>query len=467
MIATPLTRVAEIVGGTAYDAADVVVTGPATLDSRAVSSGGLFVAVRGEHVDGHDYVDGAVRGGAVAVLAERRVDAPCVVVDDVALALARLATDVRSRLTGCTVVGITGSQGKTSVKDLAAQVLLRGGATVATAGNYNNELGVPLTVLRADADTRFLVVEMGARALGNIAELCAIAGPHVGAVLNVGTAHLGEFGSVETIERTKGELVEALGPDGVAVLNADDPRTAAMRSRTTARVTTYGAAEDADVQIRDLVVGRDGEPTFTLVAGSDSAEVHVPLLGAHQASNAAAAAAIALAVGLEVETIADALGSVVTRSAWRMERHVRADGLVVVNDAYNANPESVGAALRAVTAMREDGRVVAVLGEMLELGGAARRAHADVGTLAADLGVTQVVAVGSGSRPVHDAATAAGTASVHVDDVAAAVAWLQRYVREGDIVLVKASRASGLERVAAALLTEGGDGRDDEGNDGR
>ncbi|KAA1423476.1 UDP-N-acetylmuramoyl-tripeptide--D-alanyl-D-alanine ligase [Mumia zhuanghuii] len=466
MIATSLSRIAEVVGGTPYAAGDVVVTAPATLDSRSVSTGGLFVAVRGEHVDGHDYVDAAIRAGAAGVLAERRVDAPCVVVDDVATALARLASDVRSRLT-CTVVGITGSQGKTSVKDLVAQVLLRAGETVATAGNYNNELGVPLTVLRADEDTRHLVVEMGARALGNIAELCAIARPHIGAVLNVGTAHLGEFGSVETIERTKGELVEALGPEGVAILNADDPRTAAMRSRTTARVVTYGAADGADVGVRNLMVGRDGEPTFTLVSGQEQVAVHVPLLGAHQASNAAAAAAVALAVGIDLPTIADALGSVVTRSAWRMERHVRADGLVVVNDAYNANPESMAAALRAVTAMRGDGRVIAVVGEMLELGGAARRAHSDVGTLAADLGVTQVVAVGPGSRPVHDAATAAGAASIHVDDVEGAVAWLRDNARQGDIVLVKASRASGLERVAAALLSESGARRDDEGNDGR
>ncbi|MDD9349221.1 UDP-N-acetylmuramoyl-tripeptide--D-alanyl-D-alanine ligase [Mumia sp.] len=480
MIATSLARVADLVGGTAYDSDDVVVTGPATLDSRDVASGGLFVAVRGEHVDGHEYAPAALRAGAAAVLGERRVDGPCVVVDDVTRALGTLAADVRDRLDGCTVIGVTGSQGKTSVKDLLAQVLTRAGTTVATAGNYNNELGVPLTVLRADPDTRFLVVEMGARALGNIAELCAIARPDVGAVLSVGSAHLGEFGSVETIARTKGELVEALPPQGVAVLNADDATVAAMATRTRARVVTYGMSDDADVAVRDLAVGPDGEPRFRLVAGDESVGVHVPLLGAHQASNAAAAAAVALAVGMDLPTVSDALGAATTRSAWRMERLVGDDGLVVVNDAYNANPESTAAALRAVAAMRGEGRVVAVLGEMLELGDASHRAHSDVGSLAADLGVTHVVAVGSGARPIHEAVLAAGAPSVAVDDVNDAVAWLRTYAGPGDIVLVKASRASGLERVADALLSppaqhervagtepEDGGGRDDEGNDGR
>ena len=233
-------------------------------------------------------------------------------------------------------------------------------------------------------------------------------------------------------------------------------------------------------KLRDLVVGPDGEPRFRLVAGAEGVAVHLPLLGAHQASNAAAAAAVALAVGMDLPTVGDALGAAATRSAWRMERLVRDDGLVVVNDAYNANPESTAAALRAVAAMRGDGRVVAVLGEMLELGDASHRAHSDVGSLAADLGVTHVVAVGSGARPVHEAVLAAGAPSVAVDDVNDAVAWLRTYAGPGDIVLVKASRASGLERVADALLSspaqhervagtepEDGGGRDDEGNDGR
>ncbi|QMW67765.1 UDP-N-acetylmuramoyl-tripeptide--D-alanyl-D-alanine ligase [Mumia sp. ZJ1417] len=480
MITTALGRVAEIVGGTPYDVEGVDVTAPATLDSRRVESGGLFVAVRGEHVDGHDFAPAAYASGAAAVLGERRVDGPCVVVDDVEAALARLARDVRDRLDGCVVVGVTGSQGKTSVKDLLAQVLDASAPTVATAGNYNNELGVPLTVLRAEAATRYLVVEMGARAVGNIAALCAIARPDIGVVLNVGTAHVGEFGSVEAIARTKGELVESLPAHGVAVLNADDPAVAAMRSRTVATVRTYGTTPGADVVADDVRVGDDGEPRFVLRADGLSAAVHVPLLGAHQASNAAAATAAALAAGLSLDSVVEALAHVTNRSAWRMERSVRSDGLMVVNDAYNANPESVAAALRAVVAMAHGRRVVTVLGEMLELGGAAGAAHASVGSLAADLGVTQVVAVGVGARQIHEAAAAAGADSVLVDDLDDALAWLRGYLRAGDIVLVKASRASGLERLAAALLAEtdpqrrvadaestSGEARDDEGNDAR
>ncbi|MFD1826596.1 UDP-N-acetylmuramoyl-tripeptide--D-alanyl-D-alanine ligase [Mumia zhuanghuii] len=476
MITTALGRVAEIVGGTPYGVEGVDVTAPATLDSRRVESGGLFVAVRGEHVDGHDFAPAAYASGAAAVLGERRVDGPCVVVDDVEAALARLARDVRDRLDGCVVVGVTGSQGKTSVKDLLAQVLDASAPTVATAGNYNNELGVPLTVLRAEAATRYLVVEMGARAVGNIAALCAIARPDIGVVLNVGTAHVGEFGSVEAIARTKGELVESLPAHGVAVLNADDPAVAAMRSRTVATVRTYGTTPGADVVADDVRVGDDGEPRFVLRADGLSAAVHVPLLGAHQASNAAAATAAALAAGLSLDSVVEALAHVTNRSAWRMERSVRSDGLMVVNDAYNANPESVAAALRAVVAMAHGRRVVTVLGEMLELGGAAGAAHASVGSLAADLGVTQVVAVGVGAHQIHEAAAAADADSVLVDDLDDALAWLRGYLRAGDIVLVKASRASGLERLAATLLAEPDPQRrvadaestsDDEGNDAR
>jgi len=480
VITTALTRIAEVVGGVAYDAEGVEVTAPATLDSRLVEPGGLFVAVRGEHVDGHDFAAAAYAADAAAVLGERRVEGPCVVVDDVEAALARLAREVRDRLEGCVVVGITGSQGKTSVKDLLAQVLAAEGPTVATAGNYNNELGVPLTVLRATPGTRYLVVEMGARAVGNIAALCAIARPDIGVVLNVGTAHVGEFGSVEAIAVTKGELVESLPAQGVAVLNADDAVVAVMRTRTAATVRTFGTSAEADVQADDVRIDDDGEPRFVLRADGLAAPVHLHLLGAHQASNAAAATAAALAAGMPLETVALALSEATTRSAWRMERTVRDDGLVVVNDAYNANPESVDAALRAVVAMGRGRRVVAVLGEMLELGGAAHDAHASVGSLAADLGVTQVVAVGDGARAVHESATTAGAASVLVDDLDGALAWLRGYLRADDIVLVKASRASGLERLAAALLADpdpqervadaestSGAARDDEGNDAR
>ena len=229
-----------MVGGAVHDDTGVTVTGPASVDSRQLEEGGLFVAVAGEHVDGHDYAARAVEAGAAAVLCERPVGVPAVVVTDVPAALGALAHHVVGRLPEVRVVGLTGSQGKTSTKDLLAQVLASTGTTVATLGNFNNELGMPLTALRADADTRFLVLEMGARHIGNISELCGFVRPDVGLVLNVGTAHVGEFGSRDAIAQTKGELVESLSEDGTAVLNADDPLVAAMASRTRARVRTYG-----------------------------------------------------------------------------------------------------------------------------------------------------------------------------------------------------------------------------------
>ncbi|MDQ4008962.1 MAG: UDP-N-acetylmuramoyl-tripeptide--D-alanyl-D-alanine ligase, partial [Actinomycetota bacterium] len=310
MIPLSLTEVADAVGGRVHlaegeDAASVRVTGPAFVDSRAPEPGGLFVAVAGEHVDGHEFAQGAVEAGAAAALVSRPVaDVPCVVVegpggpdspdspdspDCVVPALGRLATAVLHRLPRCQVVGITGSQGKTSAKDLLAQVLDAAGPTVATSGSYNNEVGLPLTVLHADAETRFLVLEMGARHVGDIGYLTSLARPDVSVVLNVGVAHLGEFGSREGIAQSKGELVEALAEDGVAVLNADDPLVAAMASRTRGRVVTFGVSAGADVRVRDLSVDERGRPRFTLAAGEDSAEVALPLLGEHQAANAAAA----------------------------------------------------------------------------------------------------------------------------------------------------------------------------------
>jgi UDP-N-acetylmuramoyl-tripeptide--D-alanyl-D-alanine ligase len=306
MIAMTLAEIAEVVGGEVHDDAAVTVTGDAFVDSRAPVPGGLFVAVPGEHVDGHDYAAGAVEGGAAAVLAARPVGVPAVVVPDVLGALGLLAHHVVGRLPGLRVVGLTGSQGKTSTKDLLAQVLAAAGTTVATLGNFNNEIGMPLTALRAGPDTEFLVLEMGARHVGNIRELCEVVRPHVGLVLNVGTAHVGEFGSREAIAQTKGELVESLAEDGTAVLNADDRLVAGMAPRTRAAVTTYGESPDAEVRVDGLVLDDTGCPEFDLVTGAGTAHVRLRLLGEHPAGNAAAAAAVALSLGLGLDRVAAA-----------------------------------------------------------------------------------------------------------------------------------------------------------------
>jgi UDP-N-acetylmuramoyl-tripeptide--D-alanyl-D-alanine ligase len=448
MIPLSLAAVARAVDGVVHGDADLVVTAHASLDSRAVEPGGLFVALAGERVDGHDFVGAALGAGAVAVLASRPVEAPCVVVDDVTEALGRLARHVLDQL-DADVVAITGSAGKTSVKDLTAHLLGRVGPTVATAGNYNNELGVPLTVLRADAGTRFLVVEMGARGIGHVARLCTVAPPDVSTVLNVGSAHVGEFGSVENIAVAKGEIVEALGPDGVAVLNADDERVAAMAARVPsgARTVRFGRAASAaeDVRVVDVVLDARGEPDVVLEHRGESRTLHVPLPGAHQASNVAAALALCAALGVDP---ADDLADYAAASPQRLQRHDRADGVVVLDDSYNANPESVMAALDTLASL-DAPRRVAVLGEMLELGDDAHARHVEVGRHAAEVGIDLVLAVGAGAAGV---AEGAGPVGRPVPDVDVAITTLRAWLGRGDAVLVKASRGARLERVTTGLL---------------
>jgi UDP-N-acetylmuramoyl-tripeptide--D-alanyl-D-alanine ligase len=458
-----LTEVAAATGGILHDAdGSAVVTAPPERDSRAVEVGGLFVAVVGERVDGHDYAAAAVAAGAVAVLGQRPTGVPTVVVADPVQALGRLARSVRDRLDRCRVVGLTGSQGKTSTKDLLAQVLAPAGPTIAAQGSLNNELGVPLTVLRADESTRHLVVEMGARGVGHIAALCDLAAPTIGLVLNVGVAHLGEFGSREGIARAKGELVEALPDDGLAVLNADDPLVAAMSTRTPARVLTFGRAGTADVRIDRLEVDAAGRARFSLATGDISAPVQLQVLGEHQASNAAAAAAVAVGLGMDLQVVASALSGATATSAWRMEPHERADGVLVLNDAYNANPDSMRAALRTLQSVSRgrDARSVAVLGSMRELGPGAAQEHEAIGRFAASAGVDLLVVVGDEALSLHaGAVSAAGWTgqSTTVADAGAAIELLRTLLLPGDVVLVKASRSEGLERVANEMLASAGD----------
>ncbi|MBO9520338.1 MAG: UDP-N-acetylmuramoyl-tripeptide--D-alanyl-D-alanine ligase [Nocardioidaceae bacterium] len=455
MIPMTLAEIATVVGGETTEP-DVVVSAPAFLDSREPLPGGLFVAIAGEHVDGHEFAQAAVTGGAAAVLGSRATGVPTVVVADAQAALQALARHVLRRLRtihpDLQVVALTGSQGKTSTKDLIAAVLQQAGPTVATYGSFNNELGLPLTVLRADPETRFLVLEMGARGIGHIAELCAIAPPDVALVLNVGTAHLGEFGSREAIAKAKGELVEALAPDGVAVLNLDDPLVAAMSPRTRAPVRTFGYGVGADVRLHDVGTDELGRVRFDLAHHKKRAHVRMRVLGEHQAINAAAAAAAALLLGLELDEIARALEAVPSLSKWRMELHERADGMVVVNDAYNANPDSTAAALRTLAGIgaRTGRPTVAVLGVMRELGETSDAEHIRIGALAAELGIGRLVVVGEDARPIADGYPGAAFAA-SVDD---AVADVRNNADGTAVVLVKASRAAGLERVAHALLDE-------------
>ncbi|MGY1772829.1 UDP-N-acetylmuramoyl-tripeptide--D-alanyl-D-alanine ligase [Blastococcus sp. SYSU D00813] len=462
MIALTLAEVAEAVGGSLPAGADGIrVTGAVTIDSRSVGAGDLFVALPGERVDGHDFLGAAAAAGAVAALTTRDDEAlPCVVVEDPVAALGRLAAAVHARLVarGLVTLGITGSSGKTSTKDLLGQVLATAGATVSPPGSFNNDIGLPLTVLSADAATRFLVLEMGARGVGHIARLCAVARPRIGVVLNVGSAHLGEFGSPEGTARAKGELVEALPDDGTAVLNADDARVIGMAPRTRARVLTTGRGADADVRATGVALDGEGRASFTLAAAGEEHPVALQVVGEHQVANALSAAGAALAAGMSPAAVAAALSAAQVRSRWRMEVTRRPDGVTVVNDAYNANPESMRAALAALTGMAATRRV-AVLGGMAELGPGAEGEHERLGRDAVAAGVDLVVAVGPDAVGIATGARAAGArngeGSVHVPDRAAARELLSEVLVPGDVVLVKASRAHGLELLAADLLSGG------------
>jgi UDP-N-acetylmuramoyl-tripeptide--D-alanyl-D-alanine ligase len=469
VIALDLGEVAAAVGGElvlpAGAATPGAVTGSVRVDSRAVGAGDLFVAVAGERVDGADFVPAAAAAGAAAALTTRPDPAlACVVVADPVHALGRLAAAVHERLVsgGLLTVGITGSSGKTSTKDLLGQVLAVAGPTVSPQGSFNNDIGLPLTVLTADEQTRFLVLEMGSRGPGHITRLCGIARPHVGVVLNVGSAHLGEFGSAEVIATSKGELVEALPAEGTAVLNADDPRVAGMAPRTRARVVTTGVTTTtADVRAVDVELDEAARARFTLAAAGEEHPVALRVVGVHQVANALSAAAAALAAGMAPAQVAEALSAAGPRSRWRMEVTRRADGVTVVNDAYNANPESMRAALAALTRLAGQRRI-AVLGAMGELGPGADAAHAKLGRDAVRAGVDLLVSVGPDAIGVHTGALAERSAvggadpgrTVHVADRAAAGRLLAEVLAPGDIVLVKASRSYGLELLAVELLTD-------------
>jgi UDP-N-acetylmuramoyl-tripeptide--D-alanyl-D-alanine ligase len=470
MISLTFAEIAEMTGGeiaapegsSPRETAARSVTGPVVIDSRRATPGSLFAALPGERVDGHDFASAAAAGGAVAVLGTRPTGVlATIVVPDVPHALAALARGVLKRLPQTTVVGITGSSGKTSTKDLAGQVVERLGPTIAPEGSFNNELGLPLTVLRADEDTRYLVLEMSARGIGHIAFLCGIAPPRIGAVLNVGRAHAGEFGSMDGVAKAKGELPEALPADGVAVLNADDPRVIAMTGRTKARVVTFAASAGAAADFRAGGVTLDdlGRASFELVTPTGSAPVTLKLHGAHHVANSLAAAAIAAELGLGTADIAAALSAATARSGKRMELHERPDGVLVINDSYNANPESVRAGIEALAHITKstDRRGIAVLGHMAELGDIEAASHEEAGRLAAAAGVAALIAVGEDARPVLDGARGdkdwTGEA-ISVPEAGAVVSALRNVLRPGDVVLVKASKAAGLWEVADGLLAE-------------
>ncbi|MFD1212744.1 UDP-N-acetylmuramoyl-tripeptide--D-alanyl-D-alanine ligase [Arthrobacter sp. GCM10027362] len=501
MIELTAAEIAAITGGKAMggtaggaaDAASVSVTS-VTTDSREVRPGSLFVAKPGEQSDGHLYVPGAFDAGAALALTEREVRdeagrlLPQVVVPDSVLAMGAVAAEVVARLragSGLEVVGITGSAGKTTTKDLLAGILAQVAPTVAPVGSYNGEVGVPLTVFNADYSTRYLVCEMGATGIGHIEYLAKLVQPDVGVVLGVGTAHAGEFGGVENIARAKGELVEALAPAGTAVLNADDSRVRAMAARTSASILYFTAGEDFTpgddggrsqvLRARGVRTTTEGHPEFTL-RFPDGAEEHIVsgLIGSHHVANLLAAAAAAWVLGIDPGTIAAGLNGRGPASRWRMERTERPDGVTVINDAYNANPESMRAALRTLAELGQGRRTWAVLGEMLELGDASVQEHDALGRIAVRLNISRLIVVGAGAKAMHNAAVLEGSwgdESMYVDTPDEAFNVLQEQLRPGDLVLFKSSNGAGLrllgDRIAAAATAEAAAADSAEQNTGK
>lgn len=508
MIPMTLADVARVTGGTLSESADpdATVTSYVEFDSRKITPGGLFVALPGSNVDGHDFAESAIDRGAAGALVARDVGVPAVILppveriegdnSDLAIGdpdgtaravvagMAKLAAYVARTLVdkhGLRITGVTGSAGKTSTKDLIANVLGRGGETVAPPGSFNNEIGLPYTVLRCTENTKFLVAEMSARNVGHIAQLASIAPPHIGVVLNVGSAHLGEFGSRENIAQAKGELVEALPAEGIAILNADDDLVAGMAPRTQGRVVRFSADNSAtahrdaaeyyatDIQLDDVA-----RATFTMHSpAGDPQRVSLKVFGAHQVSNALAAAAVGIEAGLDAATVADALSNAHSVSVNRMDVNTRADGLTVINDAYNANPDSMRAGIAALgftAAARPGVRSIAVLGEMGELGSDSVEAHRALGDELARYRVTHLVTVGESeeTRALAERAVERGIDARAADGVERAAGivgeivstpppgeeeWRSRPDR--DVVLVKASNAVGLWRVAETLLADG------------
>lgn len=452
MIMLTSAKIAEIVDGELYGSEEILIFSAPEIDSRKCVRGSLFLAFQGENVDGHDFAEGAIENGASLVIANRKIDFPCVVVADVAQALAQIATYVREVLSELVVIGITGSQGKTTTKDLLAHILSLVGSTIAPEGSLNNELGAPLTLLRCDDQTRFCIVEMGARHEGDIRNLCSVVKPNIAVALIVGSAHLGEFGSTEAIARAKSEIIRSLSPEGIAVLGLYDKYTPKFADGMKVRRITFGQQREADIRATDIDI-REGRAHFDLVTPEGRAAVALRLVGEHQVPNALAAAAVCTALGISIEVIASGLSTAEVSSHWRMELHELKD-LLLINDAYNANPESTSSALKTLAffAQARGGQSWAFLGKMHELGEASTSEHSKVGKVAGALGIDHLVCVGAPEYAL-DGDSFPDTRH-HIFATKAEAAELIGFLSPGDVVLVKGSRAEKMEELAERLIAE-------------
>jgi len=440
-------QIAQIMGGS-LSGEDILVTAAPSLKSSEVEQGGIFLAMQGEKVDGHDFVEDAFSHGAVLAITTSAVARRHILVEDVTAALTTLARFVRSEFRDLKVIGITGSQGKTTTKDLLRHMLAQHGETISPIGNYNNELGVPLTLLACSSTTKYVVIEMGARHSGDIAHLASIVHPDVAVVLRVGMAHVGEFGSIEAIAKTKSELVSSLSNNGIAILGQFDPYTKAMKSLHAGRTITFGTDHSDEVRATEIEI-REGRPHFDLVTPAGRAAVGLRIVGEHQISNALACAAVGTALGFSIDSIATALSTALIESKWRMEIHEFSE-VLLINDSYNASPDAVEAALRTLIlfAQERGGRAWAFLGKMAELGESSTKAHQQVGTLAYQMGIDHLVCVDA--PDYQPAEQSEGQTNLHLCDRIGALA-IAEQIEPGDVILVKASRSERFEILAEEI----------------
>jgi UDP-N-acetylmuramoyl-tripeptide--D-alanyl-D-alanine ligase len=454
VISLNLAEIAQIVGGRLIAAVpdDTAVDGSVQTDSRLVKPGSIFFALPGEVTDGALFADAAAQNGAALIIAERELElpVPVIVVSDGVAALAALASAVVARVRAAgslKVVAITGSNGKTTTKNLLRAILEKQAPTIAPQGSFNNHVGAPISMLGIDYDTRFLVVEMGASGAGEIARLVAVAKPDIGVVLKVGLAHVGEFGGIDAVQRAKSEMVTDLAADAVAILNADDDRVVAMAELTRASVRWFGLSATADVRAKDIEATATGT-NFTLVVGETRMPVRLRILGEHHVLNALAALSVAREFGIDLALSVDAIEAVARAERWRMELLSPPSGAIIINDAYNASPDSMAAALKTLAQMRgPEDRTIAVLGEMAELGEYSDEEHDRIGRLVVRLNIRKLIVVGHGARHIHNAAGLEGSwdgESVYVATPDEAYDLLREDLGAGDIVLVKSSKSANL-----------------------
>jgi UDP-N-acetylmuramoyl-tripeptide--D-alanyl-D-alanine ligase len=455
MISISAAEISEVIEGRLFGE-NVTVTEAPVLNSTLAKKGCIFLAIEGAHADGHNFAAEAFKNGAVLAICSKPINGNYILVPDVTAALGKLAHFVRLSLKDLRVIGITGSQGKTTTKELLNSVLSQVGPTVSPSGNFNNDLGAPLSLLQCTNETKFCIVEMGARHQGDIARLALISRPDIGVVLKVGSAHLGEFGSIEKIAQTKSELISSLEDSAVAILGNYDPYTPAMASLHKGKKVIFGESSDCDVRATDIEF-REGRAHFDLVTPEGRSAVGLRIIGLHQVANALAVAAVATELGLTLDQIAGGLSTAESRVQWRMEV-IELPQLLLINDAYNASPEATSAALSTLSlfAQERGGQSWAYLGKMHELGESSQSDHAAIGTLASELGIDHLVCVGAAEYAQY--LSRDGACMVHLCEDKEQALVIAQSMNPGDVALVKASRSEKLEELAEAISAQWSEG---------